>query len=164
MPRMPRAAPFNPATQHGRRRPAAPIARLHDTHPFGHAAGHGQNQRHHHIGGIFGHHTGRVRHMDAPLTGGCHIDMVHTCAVSWRSASACHPPAQQSSRRSGSVIVRHQHIRTAASHRPVRSGSSACRHHAIRRRTSSFIRVSTTSGNRRVTTTLICLPGIQCTP
>ena len=72
------AAPFNPATQHGCRRPAAPTVRLRDTYPFGHAAGHGQNQRDHDIGGIFSHDTGRVRHMDAPLTGGCHINVVHT--------------------------------------------------------------------------------------
>ena len=75
------APPRDAPAHEGGRRPAFPAAFLHHGHAFGQAAQHGQDQRHRHIGGVIGHHAGRVRHQNAALAGRRHIDMIHACAV-----------------------------------------------------------------------------------
>ena len=69
-------APADPSAHQGRRRPAIPIARLHHRHALGHAAGHGEDQRHGHIGGIVGQHAGGVRHQHATLARGGDINVI----------------------------------------------------------------------------------------
>ena len=73
------AADPPPQKRHGR--PARPFARLHQRQPFGDAARDAKDQRHGHVGGILGHNAGGVRHKDAALAGGGHVDVIHARAV-----------------------------------------------------------------------------------
>jgi hypothetical protein len=103
------------------------------------------HQRHHHVGGIFGHDAGRVRHQDAALPGGGHVDMVETRAIVGDQFQLLARCADQA----GVDLVgdgRHQHIgprmASASSSRDIRvSGSRNSTSN------SSFRRVSTESGS-----------------
>ena len=54
---------------------------LHHDRPLGQAARHREDQRHRHVGGVLGEDARRVRHHDAALERGRHVDMVEARAV-----------------------------------------------------------------------------------
>ena len=73
---MPSRLPPDAAAEHEGRRPAGPFAGARQTLALGQAARHGQDQRHRHVGGVFGQHIGRVGDGDALGARGGQIDMV----------------------------------------------------------------------------------------
>ncbi len=74
------AKPLAPDTmpQHGCWRPATPFAAADHAFTFGHATRYRKNQRHRHVGGVFGQDIGCVGHGDAARPCGLQIDMVNT--------------------------------------------------------------------------------------
>ena len=78
---MPSRLPAKARAHEGGGRPALPFAGLHHGKAFGDAPGDGHDQRHHHVGGVLGHHAGGVRHQNAALPGGGDVDMVDARAV-----------------------------------------------------------------------------------
>jgi hypothetical protein len=111
-----------------------------------------QHQRHHHVGGVVGHHARRVRHQDAPLPRGRDVDMVHARAV---IRDQLQPVARlpQHARVDPVGDAGHQNIGPV--HRATSSGLLIGLSASFSSTSnSSFNRVSTASGNRRVTTTL----------
>ena len=77
------AEPLAPdaVTEHPGRAPAAPLA-VADEHlrALGQTPRHRKNERHRHVGGIFGQHAGRVGHGDAALHRGRDVDIVDAVA------------------------------------------------------------------------------------
>ncbi|MPL89866.1 hypothetical protein SDC9_35908 [bioreactor metagenome] len=71
----------DPAAEEGIRSPALPARGLHRLEALGQAPGDREDQRHHHIGGVLGHHARGVRDEDAALTRRAHVDMIDTGAV-----------------------------------------------------------------------------------
>ena len=69
-----------PAPHHPGGRPAGETARLHHVGAFHDPARGGKDQRHGHVGGVFGEHARGVGDNDALGVGGGHIDVIHPCA------------------------------------------------------------------------------------
>ena len=53
---------------------------MHNARTLDNAAGHRENQRHGHVGGIFGEHTGRIGDGDAAAQRRGHVNIVHPIA------------------------------------------------------------------------------------
>ena len=81
MPRMPnRRPPTRPPMKAVGAQPAQ-LPSCITAMPFGHAAQDAEDQRHDHVGGVVGHHAGRVGHEDPPLPRSGHVDMIHARPV-----------------------------------------------------------------------------------
>ena len=68
------------AAHHPGGRPAGPFTLLHHLHAFRDPARHGEDQRHGHVGGVFGQHPRRVGDVDAAVVGADHVDVVDAIA------------------------------------------------------------------------------------
>jgi hypothetical protein len=67
----------DPSAEHPGRRPSGgPLVVRDDARAFGDPAGHGEDQRHRHVGGVLGQHAGRVCNRDAPLQRRRHVDVI----------------------------------------------------------------------------------------
>ena len=68
----------NAPPEHPGRRPAGPLAFMvaQEARAFREAAGHGEDQRHGHVGGVLGQHAGRVRDRDAAAARRLDVDVV----------------------------------------------------------------------------------------
>ena len=129
-----------------------PITRLHHRQPFRDPPHDGKDQGQHHVGGVIGHHAGGVRNQHPALARRGDVDMVNARAIVGDQLQL--RPGLREHRGIDMVgDAGHQHI--GAAHR---SGQRLAVHARVGFASStsnnSFIRCSTTSGNRRVTTTL----------
>ena len=78
---IPRRLPQILIAEHPGRRPTGPaILFFHHGHAFGKTTRNRKNERHCHVGCVFGQNTGRVGHSDIARIGGVHIDIVDTIA------------------------------------------------------------------------------------
>ncbi len=69
---------INAMSEHPRRRPSRPVRRgiAHVGGALREAAGNGKNERHRHVGRVFGQDAGRVRDQDAAVARGIEIDVI----------------------------------------------------------------------------------------
>src|SRR5437879_2027125 len=148
------AEPFSPdaMAEHPGRRPARPVLALgEDRGAFDQPPRHRENQRHGHVGGIFGQNFRRVGHGNAARMRGDDVDIVDTIAE-----IGDQPQLAVGSLRNSSVIssvtvgTRISADRTASA---ICSGVIGVSSRLSRASNNSRMRVSIESGSLRVTTT-----------
>jgi hypothetical protein len=137
--------------QHPGGRPAGPVPAGDDARPFGDPAGHRQDQRHGHVGGVLREHAGGVGDGDALGHRGRHVDVVDPVAEIGDELEAGSHVVHQG----GVDLVGDGGNQTSA---VFTASASSCAERALSSRLSrvsnnSRRRVSITSGRRRVTTT-----------
>ena len=129
-----------------------PFSVLEDFQAFGEPARHRQDQRHGHVGGVFGQHAGRIGDGDAALMRGRHVDIVDAVA---EIGDQLEPLAGLIDHLGVDLVGdgRHQHVGALRRLDEFGLASSDGRRALSSTSNSSRMRVSTLSGSLRVTTT-----------